>query len=63
MIYQRCDYWDCGWCYHPDLNLQNGCIGSDRCEKYDVKGISRIDVIGQNGNSGEHYEEEDLDGR
>lgn len=27
-----CEYWDCGWCYHPDINIgQQGCIGFTEC--------------------------------
>ena len=63
MRYQRCKYWDSGWCYNP--GLRNGlnslaCIGSDRCDAYKVESkLSRVDVVGQNGNCGIHYEEED----
>lgn len=55
--YQRCKYWDSGFCYNP--GLRNGlnslaCVGSDRCDTYKID-LSRIDTIGQNGNTGEHY--------
>ena len=60
-----------GKCIHKKENkcfcpaMRNGmnsldCIGYDRCDEYSVgKKISRIDVIAQNGNDGEHYEEVD----
>ena len=87
MRYQKCKYWDEGYCYNQ--GLRNGlnsleCVGYDRCAVYkDVYNIedvpqsesdethygegshkendssqsrtSRIDVIGSNGSTGEHY--------
>lgn len=26
-----CEYWDCGWCYHPDNISTSGCVGIDKC--------------------------------
>ena len=26
-----CDFWDSGWCYHPEANNPKGCVGYDNC--------------------------------
>ena len=28
---QGCEYWDCGWCYHPRASNPHGCEGFSRC--------------------------------
>ena len=30
----RCPHWDCGWCFEPNTNRQNGCVGSVNCETF-----------------------------
>ena len=34
-----CKYFDCGWCYHPETNYENGCIGLSDCD------IRETDII------------------
>jgi len=60
--YQRCKYFDEGYCYN--MGLRNGlntlgCVGYDRCESYKTEqklpNSGRIDQISQNGNDGSHY--------
>ena len=62
MRYQRCKHFDEGYCYN--MGLRNGlntlgCVGYDRCDSYKTEQklpeSGRIDPIGQNGNTGEHY--------
>ena len=61
MRYQRCKYWDAGWCYNDELKGDKkamACCGSDRCKAFTVEKLpesGRIDNIGQNGNDGEVY--------
>ena len=64
--WQRCTRNTLGMCsYHKDDSTIYECIGYDRCDSYVLDNQSkkrqgtRIDIIGQNGNSGEHYDKED----
>jgi len=50
----NCPHWDCGWCYATGSKYNNGCVGKESCE-YMQDEIPRIDLISQNGATGEHY--------
>ena len=26
-----CEFWDCGWCYHPSTDATHGCPGFHAC--------------------------------
>jgi len=59
--YQKCIHNKGDQCYN--IGLRNGlnhlpCSGYDRCNYYTIK-LSRIDIISQNGNDGDHYDETD----
>ena len=76
MRYQRCQYLDSGYCYNPGLRLgcvgYDRCEqyqivrhiqGQSTVEGQQIQGqlkLSRIDFIGPNGNTGEHYEETNM---
>ena len=33
IVSDRCDKWDCGWCYHEDKEeTSSPCVGFDQCE-------------------------------
>lgn len=49
-IYMKCDHWDKGTCTVPKFKA---CSGTDMCVALKIDG--RAEVIGQNGNTGEHY--------
>lgn len=41
---KRCEYWDCGWCYHIDTKTGK-CPGFDRCKLIEnVRGAWREDI-------------------
>ncbi len=31
--WERCPYWDCGWCYASDSD-HNACPGTQNCDYY-----------------------------
>ena len=57
MRYQPCIFMESGddvnWCECKEVKA-SACTGKDRCNYYK---ISRIDVSGQNGSTGAHYDE------